>query len=566
VNGNTITISMTPVAQVETATVAGGPISADGQAMVTFTSAITGEIILFVDAVIADTAATIAGRFRTALNQQGVITDAYTIGGTGTTITATKRPTVTYNDNTLNIATDNGSCAGLTAAPTSVDTTQGLGNVTTTVVGGVYSYVFNPALPNGTVIGVTATDAGGTSPSVTLTASATPPNIIGTPLFDTDSYTDILGSVEVLGSPPAAGDVTISAYLGTTFLDDTTNDALGDFVLTLTEPRFSGETITLIASDTSDPTIKSPSVNTSAPNLNLPVPVFTESAGDYIGVAPDPASLLPASIYKLVVRYEPTSEEVEFDIFPANNEFTFNFDDFSDDIGNQNGERYEVFYRFDLDPGAGTYLVDGPAAYINSPVVPLPGAVIGQFPPAAFYPYGQRWDQNWPEAPYYNGSTTPPEGSWVNAYARDNTTTSVEFSAPYGSRMPFPANKTLAVVAPSAIAGTTILIKFPGQDIPDIGPEPYVGPYYFGDVPFPFQYRTIGQSLNPTYFPGGAQAPVAGWYQNAAMYTRETAKANQPARLRVILTDPDGRQSETIWTRDTSYPWSDAVYSYGMTS
>lgn len=566
VTGNTITISMTPVAQVETATVAGGPISADGQAMITFTSVITGEIILFVDAVISDTAATIAGRFRTALNQQGIITDAYTIGGTGTTITATKRPTVTYNDNTLNIATDNGSCAGLTSSPTSVNTTQGLGDVTTTVVSGVYSYTFDPPLPNLTVINVYATDAGGTSPSVTLTASATPPNIVGTPVFDTGSYTDILGSVEVLGSPPAAGDVTVTAYLGTTLLDSTTNDAFGNFTLVLTIPRINGETITLIASDTSDPTVKSPAVNISATNLNLPVPVFEESAGEYIGTAPDPSTYAPAEMYKLVVRYEPTSEEVEFDVFPLNNEFVFDFEDFTGNLGNQNGERYEVFFRFDIDTTAGVYLADGPAAFINSPVVPLPGAIIGQFPPAAHYPFDRRWDQNWHTNIPAPGPTLV-DGDFVLGYATHNSTSGTITTSPHAAfGMPFPANYSMEVRLADPAPGTTIQIKFPGQDVADIGPEPYTTPYYFGAVPFPFFYRTVGQSLPSFIWGPGAIARATGWWQNAAMYTRETVKAAQPPRLRIIVTSPDGRQSETVWTRDEAYPWNDYHYADGMTS
>jgi hypothetical protein len=264
-------------------------------------------------------------------------------------------------------------------------------------------------------------------------------------------------------------------------------------------------------------------------------------------------------MYKLVVRYEPTSEEVEFEVFASNNTFVFDFSGFTGDIGNQNGERYEVFFRFDLDPGAGTFLVDGDPSFINSPVIPLPGAIVGVFPPAAFFPIGQRWDQNWPNPAAHTGSGTPPEGAWINARVRSNTTTVA--TGPYGELAPFPANKSLAFYLNNPDPGVTVEISFPGEDIANIGPEPYTGPYFFGDVDFPFHYRTVGQSLNPTYFPGGTQAIVAGWYQNAAMYLRSDVKNDQPARIQVVVRHPDGRESTTLWVRNESYPWSDPIYS-----
>ena len=53
------------------------------------------------------------------------ITSLYTVGGTTTAISLT-RIVKRYNDSTLNISLANGTCTGITAAPTSVGTTAGI--------------------------------------------------------------------------------------------------------------------------------------------------------------------------------------------------------------------------------------------------------------------------------------------------------------------------------------------------------------------------------------------------------------------------------------------------------
>jgi hypothetical protein len=72
-----------------------------------------------------DTAATWAGKVRTALGAVTAITSLYTVGGTTTAISLT-RIVKRYNDSTLNISLANGTCTGITAAPTSVGTTAGI--------------------------------------------------------------------------------------------------------------------------------------------------------------------------------------------------------------------------------------------------------------------------------------------------------------------------------------------------------------------------------------------------------------------------------------------------------
>lgn len=124
------TLAATPtgagVNQVETAT-AAGTITASGNATVIVTGDdITGSPLTVSVAVLnTDTAATWAGKVRTALTATTAITSLYTVGGGSTSITLT-RILDRYNDSTLNISLANGTCTGITAAPTSVDTTAGI--------------------------------------------------------------------------------------------------------------------------------------------------------------------------------------------------------------------------------------------------------------------------------------------------------------------------------------------------------------------------------------------------------------------------------------------------------
>lgn len=120
--------------QVETATVVG-TIGTAGNASVIVTGAgITGSPKTLSVAVLeADDAAAIAGKIRTALGLDAAIIALYTVGGTGAAVTLT-RTVAAPNDATLNISIDNGTCAGITTAATSVATTPGVGYVAGTVV------------------------------------------------------------------------------------------------------------------------------------------------------------------------------------------------------------------------------------------------------------------------------------------------------------------------------------------------------------------------------------------------------------------------------------------------
>ena len=125
--------------QVETAT-AVGTITGSGNATVIVTAAlVTGSpITLNVPVLDTDTAATWAGKVRDAMNLVDAITDHYTVSGATDQIVLTALVKAA-NDATLNISLDNGTCTGITAAPTSANTTAGVapgtGNATVVVTG-----------------------------------------------------------------------------------------------------------------------------------------------------------------------------------------------------------------------------------------------------------------------------------------------------------------------------------------------------------------------------------------------------------------------------------------------
>lgn len=115
----------TPTAQVETAT-AAGTITASGNATVVVTGArITGSPVTVSVAVVnGDTAATWAGKVRTALAANAAISAVYTVGGSSTAISLTESFAGYPNDESLNISLVNGTCTGITPAATSADTTE----------------------------------------------------------------------------------------------------------------------------------------------------------------------------------------------------------------------------------------------------------------------------------------------------------------------------------------------------------------------------------------------------------------------------------------------------------
>lgn len=112
--------------QVETAT-AAGTISGTGTVAVTIIAdgMVGSPKTVQVDVLENDSASAWADKVRTALNLEADITDKFTVGGTGVFISLTSK-TPAANDTTLNIALADGTSTGVTAAPTSGDTTPGV--------------------------------------------------------------------------------------------------------------------------------------------------------------------------------------------------------------------------------------------------------------------------------------------------------------------------------------------------------------------------------------------------------------------------------------------------------
>jgi hypothetical protein len=112
--------------QVETAT-AAGTIGTGGNATVIVTANLmTGSPRTVPVAVTAgDSAATWAGKVRTALAADATVAAFFTVSGTTTAIILTAI-TPAANDSSMNVSLANGTNTGITAAPTSANTTAGV--------------------------------------------------------------------------------------------------------------------------------------------------------------------------------------------------------------------------------------------------------------------------------------------------------------------------------------------------------------------------------------------------------------------------------------------------------
>ena len=113
--------------QVETATVTG-TITGSGNATVIVTARdMANSPKTFNVAVTSgDTASLVASAIRTALAFDTDVSTVFLVSGSGANIVLTPH-LASANDTTLNIAIDNGTCTGLTATPTSTNTTAGDG-------------------------------------------------------------------------------------------------------------------------------------------------------------------------------------------------------------------------------------------------------------------------------------------------------------------------------------------------------------------------------------------------------------------------------------------------------
>ena len=153
------------VAQKETQTVvAGSDITGEGLAKVVIsaTGISTQTVKEYVE--VGDTATEVATALRAQINLNSVITNKFTVGGTGVYISLTSK-TLSANDASLNIAIANDTCTGLTDDTTSDHTTAGVAQDTAATV----------AAKGITALGLDATvtgffTVGGTGADITLTA------------------------------------------------------------------------------------------------------------------------------------------------------------------------------------------------------------------------------------------------------------------------------------------------------------------------------------------------------------------------------------------------------------
>jgi fluoride ion exporter CrcB/FEX len=79
-----------------------------------------------------NTATLVATKIRAALAADTAVKAVFAVGGTGADIVLTKLAKAA-NDTTLNVLLDNGTCAGLTTAATSANTTAGVAPETNTL-------------------------------------------------------------------------------------------------------------------------------------------------------------------------------------------------------------------------------------------------------------------------------------------------------------------------------------------------------------------------------------------------------------------------------------------------
>lgn len=106
-----------------------GTLTANGTINVTITSAIipSSPFTLAVPVFAGETLDVWADKIRTALTNSHHLAPQFTVGGTGATITLTKRAPFLANDATLNVALANGAPSpGITAVATSTNTTAGV--------------------------------------------------------------------------------------------------------------------------------------------------------------------------------------------------------------------------------------------------------------------------------------------------------------------------------------------------------------------------------------------------------------------------------------------------------
>ena len=179
------------LAQIETATVVGA-VTGSGNATVVVTAAgMTGTPITLSVAVLnGDTASTVGRKIKSAAALNVNIAAYFVVSNNGAA-TIWTRKAAAANDTSMNISIANGSCSGLTSAPTSTNTQAG---TVYTTIAQVQNFG-GPKLSTD-IIDVTAHDSPGSweeSIATILRSGELTMDILYDPVLVTHSYTSTIG-------------------------------------------------------------------------------------------------------------------------------------------------------------------------------------------------------------------------------------------------------------------------------------------------------------------------------------------------------------------------------------
>jgi phage tail sheath gpL-like len=201
--------------QVETATITGGPVVAQAQIVVTASGMSNSPKTIKFAIANGDTAAQIATKARAALTADSDVAAFFTVSGATDKIILTAKAKAA-NDGTMNIASDNDTCGGLTTEANSANTTAGAAAVlqkeTATVVGTIT--VGTAQVETATVVGTIASDGAGDA-EVIVTADGMPnsPKTILVPVANSDTASDVAGKIRTaLIADADVGDVTTGFF------------------------------------------------------------------------------------------------------------------------------------------------------------------------------------------------------------------------------------------------------------------------------------------------------------------------------------------------------------------
>jgi hypothetical protein len=291
-----------------------------GLAKATVISSIPGisNVVQF-SVVSGDTTSDVASKASAALNLS-TVANQYTASASTNTVTLTAN-SVSPNDALLSLVIENDTCTGLISSTSVNGTTSGAAATVIANAAGSFSYPFNPILTGTNIVHLTASDAGGTSGTLVLKTSATPPSLATAIYSDSDTIT---------GTGTVGAKVT--AYVDDANVGEAIISGGGTFTLNTNYKLIRGEVVKVVASNAADPLIRSAAKLVTFASLNLEVPQFSLTSSGYVGVKPATAS-------SIVIRNVTTSSET-FATLQSNGNFSFTLP------ASPAGTQFDVFARY----------------------------------------------------------------------------------------------------------------------------------------------------------------------------------------------------------------------------